>query len=169
LRAVVPGWYAMASVKWLQRVIVTDRLFNGYYQTIDYAYWRRRGEIAERTPLTELQVKAQIARPSEGEAVPANSSVRVHGAAWTSDGEITKVELSIDGGASWNETKLIDKPVPNAWRRWEFQWRTPSQLGKQILIARATDSQGHTQPVEHDPDRGTYMINHILPIEVEVR
>jgi len=169
LRAVVPGWYAMASVKWLQRVIVTDRPFNGYYQTIDYAYWRRRGEIAERTPLTELQVKAQIARPSEGEAVPANSSVRVHGAAWTSDGEITKVELSIDGGASWNETKLIDKPVPNAWRRWEFQWRTPSQLGKQILIARATDSQGHTQPVEHDPDRGTYMINHILPIEVEVR
>jgi len=169
LRAVVPGWYAMASVKWLQRVIVTDRPFNGYYQTIDYAYWKRRGEIAERTPLTELQVKAQIARPGEGEAVPAKSNVRLHGAAWTSDGEITKVELSTDGGASWNETKLIDNPVPSAWRRWEFQWRTPSQPGKQILIARATDSQGRTQPVQHDPDRGTYMINHILPIEVEVR
>jgi DMSO/TMAO reductase YedYZ molybdopterin-dependent catalytic subunit len=169
VRAVVPGWYAMASVKWLQRIIVIDRPFTGYYQTIDYAYWKRRRDIAERTPLTELQVKAQIARPAEGETVPANSSVRVHGAAWTSDGEITKVELSTDGGASWKETKLIDKPISSAWRRWEFQWQTPSQPGKQILIARATDSQGRTQPVERDADRGTYMINHPLPIEVEVR
>jgi molybdenum-dependent oxidoreductase-like protein len=95
--------------------------------------------------------------------------VRVHGAAWTSGGEITRVELSTDGGASWNETKLIDKPISNAWRRWEFQWRTPSQRGKQILIARATDSQGCTQPVERDADHGTYMINHLLAIEVEVR
>jgi DMSO/TMAO reductase YedYZ molybdopterin-dependent catalytic subunit len=169
VRAVVPGWYAMASIKWLQRIIVINRPFTGYYQTIDYAYWKRGEDIAERTPLAELQVKAEIARPAENETVPANSSVRVHGAAWTSGGEITRVELSTDGGASWNETKLIDKPVPNAWRRWELQWRTPSQPGKQILIARATDSQGRTQPVEHDRDRGTYMINHLLPIEVEVR
>jgi DMSO/TMAO reductase YedYZ molybdopterin-dependent catalytic subunit len=169
VRAIVPGWYAMASVKWLQRIIVIDRPFTGYYQTIDYAYWTRREEIAERTPLAELQVKAQIAKPAEGETVPANSSVCVHGAAWTSSGEITKVELSTDGGASWKETQLIDKPIQNAWRRWEFQWRTPSQAGKQILIARATDSQGRTQPVERDADRGTYMINHVLRIEVEVR
>src|SRR5437773_5864658 len=107
LRAIVPGWYAMASVKWLQRIIVTDRPFTGYYQTIDYAYWRRteyahwqRGEeIAELTPLTEMRVKAEIARPAEGETVPAKTRVRVHGAAWTSNGEITKVELSTDGGA----------------------------------------------------------------------
>jgi DMSO/TMAO reductase YedYZ molybdopterin-dependent catalytic subunit len=169
LRAVVPGWYAMASVKWLQRIIVIDRPFTGYYQMIDYAYWNRREDIAERTPLTELQVKAQIAKPAEDETVPANSSVRVHGAAWTSGGEITKVELSTNGGASWNETTLIDKAIPNAWRRWEYQWRTPSKPGKQILIARATDSQGRIQPVERDADRGTYMINHVLPIEVEVR
>src|SRR5947208_12277508 len=169
LRAVVPGWYAMASVKWLQRVIVTDRPFNGYYQTIDYAYWRRRGEIAERTPLTELQVKAQIARPAKDEIVFANSNMRVHGAAWTSDGEITKVELSTDGGASWKEANLIDKAMPNAWRLWEFQWRTPSKPGNQTLVARASDSRGRTQPTERDPDRGTYMINHLLPIEVEVR
>jgi DMSO/TMAO reductase YedYZ molybdopterin-dependent catalytic subunit len=169
VRAIVPGWYAMASIKWLQRVIVTDQPFTGYYQTIDYAYWERREAIAELMPLTEMQVKAQIAKPTQAEPVPANSSVRVHGAAWTSDGEITKVELSTDGGASWNETKLIDKPIPNAWRRWEFQWQTPTQPGKQVLIARATDSHGRTQPVERDADRGTYMINHLLPITVEVQ
>ena len=169
LRAIVPGWYAMASIKWLQRIIVTDRPFSGYYQTLDYAFWKRRGEIAELAPLTEMQIKAEIAKPAQGETVPSDSNVRVHGAAWTSDGEITKVELSTDGGANWNEVNLIDKPIPNAWRLWEFEWRTPSKPGKQTLVARAIDSRGRTQPVERDPDRGTYMINHLLPISVEVR
>jgi DMSO/TMAO reductase YedYZ molybdopterin-dependent catalytic subunit len=169
LRAVVPGWYAMASIKWLQRVIVTDQPFTGYYQTMDYAYWRRRGDIAELTPLTEMQIKAQIAHPAEGEVVTANSNVRVRGAAWTSDGEITKVDLSTDGGATWNEAKLLGESKLNAWRLWEFDWETPSKPGKQTLIARATDSNGRRQPVQRDLDRGTYMINHLLSIEVEVK
>ena len=169
VRAIVPGWYAMASTKWLQRIIVTDRPFTGYYQTIDYAYWQRREDIAELAPLTEMQVKAEIAHPAEGEILPANTSVCVRGAAWTCDAEIAKVELSTDRGATWNQAKLVGEPQPNAWRLWECFWQTPSQPGKQILIARATDSLGRTQPVHRDPDRGTYMISHLLPIEVEVR
>jgi DMSO/TMAO reductase YedYZ molybdopterin-dependent catalytic subunit len=169
LRAIVPGWYAMASVKWLQRIVVTDQPFTGYYQTIDYAYWKRRGDIAELTPLTEMQVKAEIAKPSQGETIPANSRVRVFGAAWVSDGEIAKVELSTDGGSTWNEAKLLGKSIQNAWRLWEFDWQTPGMPGKQILVARATDSLGRTQPVERDGDRGTYMINHLLPISVQIR
>src|SRR5215468_1459174 len=177
LRAIVPGWYAMASIKWLQRIIVTDRPFTGYYQTIDYAYWQRtdyghwqRGEnIAELAPLAEMQVKAEIARPAEGEIVAANTSVCVRGAAWACDAEITKVELSTDGGATWNDAKLAGESKRNAWRFWEFDWRTPAQTGKQTLLARATDSRGRTQPASRDADRGTYMINHLLPIEVEVK
>src|SRR5256885_8697285 len=137
LRAIVPGWYAMASIKWLQRVIVTDQPFTGYYQTIDYAYWQRRAKVAELIPLSEMQIKAEIAKPAEGETVPANSSVRVHGAAWMSDGEITKVELSTDGGSSWKEANLLGEPKPNAWRLWEFNWQTPVAPGNQTLIARA--------------------------------
>ena len=169
LRAIVPAWYAMASIKWLQRIIVTDRPFTGYYQTMDYAYWARRGDTAELVPITEMQVKAEIARPVAGDIVPANSNVRVHGAAWTSDAEITKVELTTDGGSTWNESKLVGEAKPNAWRLWEFDWETPAKPGKQTLIARATDSNGRTQPIERDPDRGTYIINHLLPITVEVR
>jgi len=169
VRAIVPGWYAMASVKWLQRIIVTEQPFTGYYQTIDYAYWQRQKAIAELTPLTEMQVKAQIAEPAEGDVVPANSRVRVHGAAWTSNGEITKVELTTDGGATWTEAKLLGESKPNAWRLWEFNWQTPTAPGRQTLIARATDSLGRTQPVQRDHDRGTYMINHLLLIDVEIR
>ena len=169
LRAIVPGWYAMASIKWLQRIVVSDKPFTGYYQTLDYAYWKRRGGLAELVPLAEMQIKAQIAQPVEGEIVPANSNVRIHGAAWTSDGEITKVEVSADGGSTWSKAKLIGESKRNAWRLWEHDWRTPTAPGKQALIARAIDSRGRTQPTERDPERGTYMINHLLPITVEVK
>ncbi|MDB6022372.1 MAG: yedY [Pedosphaera sp.] len=167
-RAIVPGWYGVASVKWLRRVVVIDRPFNGYYQTLDYAYWKQVNGNAELEALREMPVKAEIARPTEGETVPVNSNVRVHGAAWTGEGEVAKVELSVNGGATWNETKL-GEARPNAWRLWEFDWRTPATAGKRALIARATDSHGRTQPVERDPDRGAYMVNHLVPINVEVR
>ncbi len=169
VRAIVPGWYAMASIKWLQRIIVTDQPFAGYYQTLDYAYWKRRGDIAELSPIAQLQVKAEIAKPAQGDKVPVNSSVRIHGAAWAGGGEIVRVEVSTDGGSTWKEATLLGDSKPNAWRFWEFNWKTPTTPGKQTLIARATDSLGRTQPAHRDPDRGTYMINHLLPIVVEVK
>src|SRR5438067_12032588 len=61
LRAVVPGWYGMASIKWLQRMIITDQPFNGYYQSIDYAFWRRDEAGPALVPLPTMQVKAEIA------------------------------------------------------------------------------------------------------------
>ena len=169
VRAIVPGWYAVASVKWLQRIIVTDKPFNGYYQTLDYAFWKREGDQARLTALSEIQTKATITSPGEGEMVSASSTVHVHGAAWTGNGEISKVEVSTDNGSAWNEVKLLGESKANAWRLWEFNWKTPAKPGRATLIARATDSRGGTQPLERDPDRGTYMINHLLPITVEVK
>ena len=169
VRAIVPGWYAVASIKWLQRIIVTDQPFDGYYQTLDYAYWKRRGDITELSPVTELQIKAEIAKPAQSDKVPANSTVRIHGAAWASGSEIVRVEVSTDGRSTWKEATLLGEPKPNAWRFWEFNWKTPTAPGKQTLVARATDSLGQTQPAHRDPDRGTYMINHLLPITVEVK
>jgi len=64
---------------------------------------------------------------------------------------------------------LLGEPNSNAWRLWQVNWQAPSQPGKQTLIARATDSLGRTQPVHHDPDRGIYMINQLLPIGVNVQ
>ena len=168
LRAIVPGWYAMASVKWLRRIIVTSKPFNGYYQSLDYTFWDRSGALPTLAPLTEQQTKAEIARPESGETIAINVVYRVLGAAWSGAGEITRVEISCDSGRVWNEAKLLGEPVKNAWRLWEYQWR-PTVAGRQTLMARATDSGGFVQPVERGGDRGTYMINHLLPVEVEVR
>ncbi|MEY2576526.1 MAG: hypothetical protein QOF80_2013 [Verrucomicrobiota bacterium] len=169
LRAIVPGWYAMASVKWLRRIVVTDKPFNGFYQSLDYTYWDRSGLLPTLAPLAEQQTKAEIARPENGETIAGNSKYRVHGAAWSGMAEITRVELSFDSGSSWQDAKLLGEPVKNAWRLWESEWRTPATPGRHTIFARATDSSGFVQPAERSGDRGTYMINHLLPVEVVVR
>lgn len=168
LRAVVPGWYGMAAVKWIQRIIVSAVPFQGYYQSIDYSYWTRRDGLPTLLPLAEMQVKAQIARPSAGESLPAATAYRVHGAAWGGAGLIAKVEVSADGGATWAEATLLGEAIPNAWRFWEWEWKTPAKVGPARLLARATDSTGQTQPRERVGDYGSYMVNHWLPIEVEI-
>ena len=167
LRAIVPGWYAMASVKWLQRIVITDKPFAGYYQSIDYSYWKRAAGLPTLVAITEQQIKAEIARPQNGEQVRSGTTVRIHGAAWSSDADSTKVEISVDSGATWQIGRLLGASVKNAWRLWEYEW-TPVKSGTQILMAKATDSQGRVQPLKRDDDHGTYIINHVLQIQVEV-
>lgn len=170
LRAVVPGWYGVASVKWLTRIMVTSKPFQGYYQTIEYSSWETGPHAPALIPITGMQVKAEIARPGFAEAVSAGEHYLVTGAAWTSEAAvIMKVEVSTDGGATWQKARLLGDAVRHAWRLWEFDWEVPSSPGKAMLIARATDSEGRTQPLKRDEDRGSYMINHLTPIEVEVR
>lgn len=168
LRAVVPGWFGMASVKWLERIVVTTEPFHGYYQSIDYSYWEERAGLPALVPLAAMRTKAQIARPATDEKVPAGTTYRVHGAAWSGESEIEKVEVSTDDGAAWNEATLLGEPVPHAWRLWEFQWQVPATAGTSSLRARATDTRGKVQPATRQPGYGTYMVNHSLPVTVRV-
>lgn len=169
LRAIVPGWYGVASVKWLSRLIVTERPYNGYFQTIDYAVWEEANGLKTRVPITEMQIKAEIARPAMDEVVAAGSAYRVIGAAWTGDSEIVKVEFSADNGVTWERAKLTGTPVRNAWRFWETAWRVPEKAGRYTLMARATDARGQTQAMARQTDRENYLINHVLPIDVIAR
>jgi DMSO/TMAO reductase YedYZ molybdopterin-dependent catalytic subunit len=170
LRAVVAGWYGMASVKWLTRIIVTESRFRGFWQTFDYSYFIHEHGIPVQRAISEMHVKSSIARPAHGEVVPVKSTHRVSGAAWTGgEAEISKVEISTDGGKSWQDATLLDKSVRHAWRLWEYLWKTPEQPGRATLMARATDSRGNTQPTQHDPDRRHYMVSHVIPVEIDVR
>jgi hypothetical protein len=159
----------MASVKWLSRIVVTDRPYQGYFQTFNYSYFERRKGLPTLVPLTEMEVKAQIARPAYHEVIQAKGAYRVHGAAWAGESEVTRVEVSTDGGGTWTEARLLEKMVPHSWRLWEYEWQTPGQPGLVTVMARATDKRGRTQAMKHDPDRRAYMISHVLPIEVEIR
>jgi DMSO/TMAO reductase YedYZ molybdopterin-dependent catalytic subunit len=169
LRAVVPGWFGVMSVKWLTRITVINGKYHGYFQTLDYSYFERPSGHPNVTPLGQMQVKASIARPAIGDTVPAKSQHRIFGAAWTGEAEITKVEVSTDGGQGWREASLLDKPVKSAWRLWEYIWKTPDRPGRATLMAKATDSRGHTQPMQRNPDWRAYAINHVIPVEIDVR
>jgi DMSO/TMAO reductase YedYZ molybdopterin-dependent catalytic subunit len=168
LRAVVPGWYGVASIKWLRRLLVTDRPFSGYFQSFDYSYFRVEQGLPKVVAITELQVKAQIARPAAGEAIKAGTEYRVHGAAWTGESDISKVEVSTDGGRTWDDARLLGDKVRHAWRLWEYRWQTAEKRGEARIMARATDTQGRSQPLERDPNRRNYMVSHVLPVAVTI-
>jgi len=169
LRAVVPGWYGVSSVKWLTRIVVTDQPFRGFFQSVDYTYWDRPYGVPIQRPITELSVKAQIARPVGQEVVPAGKPYRIFGAAWTGEADVERVEVSTDGGRIWSAAHLTGKPTRHAWRLWEYDWNVPARGGRYSLLARAIDTKGRQQPTERSRDLRNYMISHLLPTEVEVR
>jgi DMSO/TMAO reductase YedYZ molybdopterin-dependent catalytic subunit len=170
VRVVVGGWYGMASIKWLARIVVTETPYDGYWQTFDYSYFERRhGGLPTLKPITAVQPKAQIARPTFGEVISAGRSYTVRGMAWAGEAAVGKVEVSTDGGKTWSEARLTGNAQPFCWRSWEYEWTAPNQPGPLKLLARCTDTTGKGQPDKRDPDRRTYMINHLIPVEVTIR
>jgi len=168
VRLVVPGWYGMASVKWLNRITLSSTPFNGYWQSLEYSYFQRSQGRPSLVAITEMPVKASIARPAPHEAIPAGVVFRVFGAAWSGKSEIDSVEISIDGGSEWHSADLLGRPLPYCWRLWEYQWQVPRDPGRYQLMVRATDKASAVQPSGRDPDRRGYMINHTIPVDVEV-
>jgi DMSO/TMAO reductase YedYZ molybdopterin-dependent catalytic subunit len=170
LRAIVPGHYGMASVKWLTGIRILTEPFKGYWQTSDYGYWDYdENNNPMRRALGQMALKSAIARPRTREFLPAGQSYRVFGAAWGSDTVVEMVELSTDDGKTWQSVDFIDGAQPFVWRRWEFDWKVPTEKGTYILKSRATDAQGNVQPDHHDKRFGTYVIHHTFGIEVVVR
>jgi len=168
VRAIVPGHYGMASVKWLTRIHAVREPFQGYWQTSDYGYWDYPDGTPVRRALGEMKLKSEIARPVVYETLAPNQLYRVSGAAWTGESEVTEVAVSTDGGHTWGRAEFIDPAQRHAWRRWKFDWVTPRKPGQYTLLARAKDAEGGVQPENHDPNYGTYVINYPLPIEVFV-
>ncbi len=167
VRLIVPGCYGMASVKWLRGIEAVAGDFNGYWETTDYAYWDRTGTRPLRQPLLGMQVKSLIARPSAGGRVARGTSVELAGAAW-SDGPVTRIEVSTDGGRTWRDGVFVDSATDWAWRRWRFPWKVPADAGEAVLMSRATDAKGRTQPMTRNTDYGSYAIHHVVPMPVTI-
>lgn len=168
LRALVGGWYGMASVKWLTKVVVLDRPHTGFWQTFDYSVWARPPEgLPQLTPVTAIQVKAVIQTPAPGAVLKVGEPTAVAGFAWAGANAVAKVELSADGGKTWAAAKL-DKSEPFRVARWQATFR-PATAGPLKLLARGTDARGNVQPEKRDPDRRTYIINHLIPVELTAK
>jgi DMSO/TMAO reductase YedYZ molybdopterin-dependent catalytic subunit len=166
--AIVPGHYAMASVKWLTDIVAATQPFQGYWQTSDYGYWDDSEGIPVRRPLGEMKLKSQIARPRVYERLEPGRCYTIFGAAWAADTDVTEIWISLDGGGSWVKGDFVDPISRHAWRRWKYDWRTPTQPGRYKLLARAKGADQRAQPDCQNPNYGSYVIDHPLPIEVFV-
>ena len=171
-RALVPGWIGAASCKWLTEIKVLDQEFEGNFMKPGYRMPNQPvspgGEVNpnDTHPLTSLGVKSVIAEPTDGTSLKQHS-LRIHGAAWAGEANITRVEVSTDAGANWSPARLSKEQARYSWRLWDYIWAAP-KAGEQIILSRATDDQGRTQPETAAWNPSGYLYNAIDRVKIHV-
>jgi DMSO/TMAO reductase YedYZ molybdopterin-dependent catalytic subunit len=140
LRAVVPGHYAVDSVKWLRRIVVATEPFRGHFQENDYRYHGAE-RLPDGTPLRELPVTSLVTAPQDGASLRPGP-VRIAGVAWGGVA-IALVEVRVDEGP-WRAATLAPALGPFAFTPWELE--AELSAGPHILVARATNAAGNAQP-----------------------
>jgi sulfane dehydrogenase subunit SoxC len=143
VRLLLPGWEGNMSVKWLRRLKVTDAPTHTKDETSKYTDPLPGGKALQFT--YEMGVKSVITRPSSGMMLPGRGLHEITGLAWSGSGRITKVEVSADGGASWKAATLQGEQFPKSVVRFRAPWQWDGAPA--LLQSRATDEQGHVQPV----------------------
>jgi DMSO/TMAO reductase YedYZ molybdopterin-dependent catalytic subunit len=163
-RLVVPHWYAVASVKWLQRIDVLREPHTGEFQTGHYMYdWPDRAP----EPVTLMRVRARVADPEHG-AVLGVGTHTVRGKAWSGTGPITRVDVCVGGEGIWHQAELQPATGPYHWQEWSYTWEARS-IGRHSVRARATDAAGNVQPDVPPWNRLGYGNNAIEVTYVDVR
>jgi DMSO/TMAO reductase YedYZ molybdopterin-dependent catalytic subunit len=160
LRLVVPRWYGMASTKWLTHVHARAKESDNHFMARGYKY-------GDGSAVELMRVKSLITAPLEGERVNIGTT-RVTGVAWTGTGTVERVELSSDGGRTWQQARFTSEARPGTWRLWEADVAFRS-VGEQRVRARATDTAGQTQPDQAAPNPGGYGNNSIHEVRVDAR
>jgi DMSO/TMAO reductase YedYZ molybdopterin-dependent catalytic subunit len=147
LRLVVPGWYGMASVKWLSSIKVLSKPYKGYQQAVAYRYQQDADDPG--TPVTWMKVRSLMVPPgvpdffTRSRVVPPGP-VMLTGRAWSGQGAVVRVDVGIDG--KWAPAHLEHPAAPFAWSAWAIPW--VADPGDHELTCRATDSSGAVQPLE---------------------
>jgi DMSO/TMAO reductase YedYZ molybdopterin-dependent catalytic subunit len=171
LRLLIPGWYGMAQVKWLTRISVLDRAFDGYQNVTAYRIKQEPGEAG--VLVSRIHPRALLTPPGFPDfqtrtRIVERGSQELTGRAWSGWAPITRVEISIDGGIDWNDAELGAQPSRYAWCSWNWTWHA-STPGHYELCARATDAAGTVQPVGQTWNLQGMANNHAQRVPVVVR
>jgi sulfane dehydrogenase subunit SoxC len=149
LRLVVPGWYGMTHVKWLDSITVADEPFQGWQQAV--AYHLRDSEEEVGSPVTRMLPRSLMVPPGipdffTRERILPPGPCTLEGRAWSGWGRIERVEVSVDGGGSWGDADIGEPLSEFAWCGWTYPW--DAEPGEYELCCRASDAAGHTQPLD---------------------
>jgi DMSO/TMAO reductase YedYZ molybdopterin-dependent catalytic subunit len=145
VRAIVPGLYGMMNAKWITDIELVDRVYEGF--------WQRRGWANN----AKYQTHSKIVFPGDAlrnrfeelstNAATAGSKSPIAGVAFAGDRGISKVEVSTDGGNTWQSASIKDPLSSNSWVLWALDW-IPQNKGKYNIVVRATDKAGNMQTAE---------------------
>ena len=170
LRLLVPGWYGMASVKWLTSVRVIDREYDGFQNAVAYRFKQSMDEAGE--PVSTIAPRALVAPPGfpdfgSRRRIADAGRIELHGRAWSGRGRVSAVEVSTDGGATWAPAELGPAEGDFAWRSWTFGW--DAGPGDHELCVRAADDSGAIQPLQPAWNAQGMANNGVQRVAVHVR
>ncbi len=143
-RMFVPGFGANHSVKWLRRIMVVDRPYMTWDQSVHHSVPRADLDNKSRWYNFVWPPKSVITRPSAGQQLPGPGYYEITGLAWSGWGKVRKVEVSVDGGKTWKEATIQDPVLPMAHTRFNFDWTWNGE--EAVIQSRCTDDQGEVQP-----------------------
>jgi len=142
IRLLLPGWEGNINVKWLRRLELGATPWMTRWETSKYTD-PRPDHTADMFTFAQ-QAKSIITSPAHPGRLEARGWHPVTGLAWTGRGRITKVEVSTDGGRRWQAAELLGESRPKAPVRFQHMWEWAGQAA--VLLSRATDETGETQP-----------------------
>jgi Mo-co oxidoreductase dimerisation domain len=156
-------------VKWVTRITVLEAAFTGFQNSVAYRMYGADGEPGE--PVTRMLPRSLTVPPGVPDFMTRArhvepGTVRLEGKAWSGHGPISHVEVSTDGGNSFDAAVLRPELGPHAWRGWHFDWS--AEPGEHVISSRATDAAGNTQPLEAPWNLKGYANNAVERIPVLV-
>ncbi|HWD84535.1 MAG TPA: molybdopterin-dependent oxidoreductase [Solirubrobacteraceae bacterium] len=163
VRLIVPGWVGIANIKWVGQIQVSNEPLFSRWNTTSYVL--SGPDYPTPKPLTEQKVKSAFELALN--ATLPNQPQVLAGRSWSGQAPIQRVDISTDGGSSWQPARLSTPNLAHAWVRWEFYWQPPGP-GSYTLQARATDGRGQTQPTTVPFNNGGYLFWAIVKHPVTV-
>jgi DMSO/TMAO reductase YedYZ molybdopterin-dependent catalytic subunit len=144
LRALALGWTGANCVKWLKRITVLERPYEGFFMDKVYRAFQKGEDPKSGTIVRNIGIKSIIFEPEKNEMLPIGV-VPIRGSAYAGEAGIKQVEVSVDDGSTWHKARLIGPNEDYAWRHWEYLWDV-RQPGNYKIMARATNTNSQCQP-----------------------
>ncbi len=146
LRSLALGWTGANCVKWLNRITVLDKPHNGFFMDKVYRVFDKGQKPETGRTVTHIKIKSIITQPTASQVFKKGKIV-VLGAAYAGENHVEQVQVSVDGGKTWQAAEFIGPDTLYAWRQWQYEW-TADTVGDVTILSRAMDDQGHLQPLQ---------------------
>ncbi len=166
VRLIVPSWVGVANIKWVGDIEVSASPLLSPWNTGLYRLFGPGYPPEGSAPLTRQTLKSAF-EVTPGASFHARRRHVLTGRSWSGGAPVRTVEVSTDGGARWRRARLRDEPRSGSWVRWSADW-VPKDRGPAVLLARATDRSGRTQPEKAVPNTQGYLFDAVVRHEVLV-